>query len=143
MGQAIPQTDEVRCSRLNFEENNNKIHNNMEELKLKREAYINRLRELREQKKQAATPEALKEINRKIRYVEHRIAGTNKQPERRDYTVKTKFVFEGEFRVYATSKEEAKRIVNESCGTVLGQIQTTVPNVLDYIFPIHPQKIVR
>lgn len=115
----------------------------MEEIKIKRGAYVKRIKELEQEANAASSDEERKRITRKRRYVENKLFHLSLPVERRDYTVKTKFVFEGEFKVYATSKEEAKRIVNECCGTVLGQIQTTVPDVLDYNFPIHPKKIVR
>lgn len=64
-------------------------------------------------------------------------------PKRKDYIVRTKFVFEGTFKVYATSKDEALQIVRENCGMSCGNIQATVPNVLDWSFSMHPTKIAK
>ena len=64
-------------------------------------------------------------------------------PKRKDYIIKTKFVFEGTFKVYATSKDEALKIVREDCGMTCGKIQATVPNVLDWDFDMTPTKIAK
>lgn len=59
------------------------------------------------------------------------------------YTVKTKFVFTGEFKVYAASPSDARQSIEHHCGLVLGgDIHTTTPDVLDWDFPVHPDKIV-
>lgn len=60
------------------------------------------------------------------------------------YTVKTKFVFDGEFQVAAESKAQAKEYVENHCGLCLGgNIHTTTPDVLDWDFSVHPKKIVK
>jgi hypothetical protein len=61
------------------------------------------------------------------------------------YTVKTKFVFEGEFHVKAKSKAEAREFVQKQCGLVIGgDIHSTLPeDVVDWNFDVHPQKITR
>lgn len=49
--------------------------------------------------------------------------------KKKQYTVKTKFVFEGEFYITAESKEQAKEYVMKHCGLVLGgDIHTTLPD---------------
>lgn len=64
---------------------------------------------------------------------------------KRKYTVKTKFVFEGEFYIKAESKEQAKKYVMNHCGLVLGgNIHTTLnDDEVDWIFNVHPDKIVK
>lgn len=58
------------------------------------------------------------------------------------YKVKTRFVFEGIFKVMASSKEEARQLVLEDCGMVMGSgIQTTLEDdVVDWNFSVHPDK---
>lgn len=58
------------------------------------------------------------------------------------YKVKTRFVFEGVFKVMASSKEEARLLVLEDCGMVMGSgIQTTLEDdVVDWNFSVHPDK---
>lgn len=65
--------------------------------------------------------------------------------KKKQYTVKTKFVFEGEFYITAQSKEQAKDYVMKLCGLVLGgNIHTTLPvEVCDWDFNVHPVKIVK
>ena len=64
---------------------------------------------------------------------------------KRKYTVKTKFVFEGEFYITAESKEQAKEFVKNHCGLVLGgNIHTTLnDDEVDWEFDVHPDKIVK
>jgi hypothetical protein len=64
---------------------------------------------------------------------------------KKDFTVKAKFVFEGEFYIKAESKEQAKEYVMKHCGLVLGgDIHTSLPDdICDWDFCVHPQKIVR
>ena len=65
--------------------------------------------------------------------------------KRKEYTIKTKFVFNGEFYITAESKEQAKEYVMKHCGLVLGgDIHTTLPNeICDWDFDVHPNKIVK
>ena len=58
------------------------------------------------------------------------------------YTVQTKFVFAGAFEVHAENMQEARRIVEQDCGVVLGgKIHTTASQaVIDWEFPVHPEK---
>lgn len=62
----------------------------------------------------------------------------------KEYTVKTKFVFEGEFYVKAKSKK-AKELVQKHCGMVIGSdIHTSLPSEdVDWNFKNHPIKITR
>ena len=61
------------------------------------------------------------------------------------YTIKTKFVFNGEFYITAESKEQAKEYVMRHCGLVLGgNIHTSLPDeICDWDFEIHPDTIVK
>lgn len=61
------------------------------------------------------------------------------------YTVKIQYVFEGAFEVKADSKQEARRIVDEDCGLVLGgDIHTTSDEDVTYWdFSIHPDKNIK
>lgn len=115
----------------------------MEKLKLKREAYLKRLDELREKEQSTTDAEELKKIARQIRYVERKIRKANLPSERRDYTVKVKFVFEGEATVYTFSKKEALESVKKNFGVVLGSIQSNAIEIINWDFPVHPKKTVR
>lgn len=65
--------------------------------------------------------------------------------KRKEYTIKTKFVFNGEFYITAESKEQAKEYVMKHCGLVLGgKIHTTLPDeICDWNFDTHPDTIVK
>jgi hypothetical protein len=58
------------------------------------------------------------------------------------YKVKTRFVFEGVFEVKASSRVEARQMVQDNCGMVLHSgIQTTLEDdVIDWNFSCHPDK---
>ena len=58
------------------------------------------------------------------------------------YSVKTRFIFEGEFKIFAKSKNEARKSVDEYCGMVsIGGIHTNCnEKVCDWLFPVHPEK---
>jgi hypothetical protein len=58
------------------------------------------------------------------------------------YRVKTRFTFAGTFFVRAGSKAEAKRLVEENCGLVLGGgPHSSLPETdVDWDFPVHPEK---
>lgn len=60
------------------------------------------------------------------------------------YTVKTKFVFEGEFYIKAESKSQACEFVGKHCGLVIGgDIHSTLPgDDVDWNFDIHPKNII-
>lgn len=115
----------------------------MAEIKIKREAYLKRLDELREKERAATDADELKKIAGQIRYIERKIWKSNFPPERRDYTVKVKFVFEGEVTVYTTSKKEALESVRNNFGAVIGNVQQSTPEIINWDIPVHPQKIVK
>jgi hypothetical protein len=58
------------------------------------------------------------------------------------YRVKTRFTFTGTFSVRAGSKAEAKKLVEENCGLVLGgSPHSSLPETdADWDFPVHPEK---
>lgn len=60
----------------------------------------------------------------------------------KQYEVKTRFVFEGIFRVNAENREEARKNVEQDCGLVMGgNIHTTLNDEdVDWNFDIHPEK---
>lgn len=115
----------------------------MADIKIKREAYIKRLDELREKERAATDADELKKIAGQIRYIERKIFRSNLPSERKDYTVKVKFVFEGEVTVHATSKKEALESVKNGFGAVIGSVQPSTPEIIDWDIPVHPQKIVK
>lgn len=65
--------------------------------------------------------------------------------KKKQYTVKTKFVFEGEFYITAESKKQAKEYVMKQCGLVLGrEIFTTLPDeICEWCFDPHANTIVK
>lgn len=65
------------------------------------------------------------------------------EKKNKDYIVKAKFVFEGELKVYASSKDEAKQMVRDDFGMTFGEVQSTVPNILDWNINMKPTKIVK
>lgn len=58
------------------------------------------------------------------------------------YKVKTRFVFEGVFKVRASSREEARQMVEDNCGMVMHSgIQSTLDDdEVDWNFSCHPDK---
>ncbi|GHV48478.1 hypothetical protein AGMMS49546_39070 [Spirochaetia bacterium] len=56
------------------------------------------------------------------------------------FTVKTRFIFTGNFFVAADSKEQAAEYVKKHCGLVIGgNIHSTLPaDEVDWHFPVHP-----
>lgn len=114
-----------------------------QKLKLKREAYQKRLQELQEQLGTVASEEELEAIGKKIRNVERNMRKYMRHPEREDYTVNVKFVFEGCAKVYAYSKEEAKQIVKDSFGMTCGELKSDVPNIIDWKINMKPDKVVK
>lgn len=114
------------------------------EMKIKKEAYERRIKELEQEEIAANSAEERKRIARKRWYVENKLFRLNLPVEQRqDYMVKIRFVFEGKAKVYATSKEEAKQIVKDSFGMSCGQINTSAPNILDWDIDMTPNKIVK
>ncbi|MDL2310118.1 hypothetical protein LJC39_03265 [Parabacteroides sp. OttesenSCG-928-B22] len=65
--------------------------------------------------------------------------------KKKEYTVKTQFVFEGVFHVKAESREQAREFVGKHCGLVIGgDIHSTLPDEdVNWNFDVHPKKIVR
>lgn len=61
---------------------------------------------------------------------------------KKTYSVPTRYVFEGTFKVKAKNREEAKEKNLKHCGMVMGSgIQTTLPdNEIDWTFCNHPYK---
>ena len=64
---------------------------------------------------------------------------------KRIYTVPVRFVFRGEFKIQAASKAQAEEYAEKHCGLVLGgDIHSSLPDeMVNWDFPIHPEKIVR
>ena len=59
----------------------------------------------------------------------------------KNYTVRTSFVFEGDFYVNAPSEEEARIIVEECCGMNMGKIHSSLGNeVVDWKFDMKADK---
>jgi hypothetical protein len=60
------------------------------------------------------------------------------------YEVQTKFVFYGKFFIEAKDEAQAKELVKDQCGFVMGgDIHTTLPReVCDWDFATHPEKII-
>ena len=57
------------------------------------------------------------------------------------FTVETQFIFKGKFFIEADTQEEANEGVMKHCGTVLGEINSTLPDqFVDWDFPTHPEK---
>lgn len=113
------------------------------EIKIKREAYLKRLNELERKASEASSEEERKNIAGKIRYVERKLYKLNLPAERKDYKVKVKFVFEGTVDMYSLSKKDALEEVQKYFGALLGEVQATSPEIINWDIPIHPQKIVR
>jgi hypothetical protein len=67
------------------------------------------------------------------------------QAGKKIFTVKTKFVFEGEFYIKAGSNAQAREFVGKHCGLVIGgDIHSTLPDdCVNWKFDVHPKKIVR
>lgn len=62
----------------------------------------------------------------------------------KEYKVKVQFVLEGEVTVNACSKNEAKELVEESFGLVIGgNLHSTNSRITDWDFPVHPEMIVK
>lgn len=114
------------------------------EVKLKRTALEERLAELENALNQAREPKVIRDYKKSIRHIK-RLLKDCPEPSKKDYQIKTKFVFEGTFTVKAESKQEARELVEKHCGLVIGgDIHTTLPSdEIDWNFSVHPQKIVR
>lgn len=59
------------------------------------------------------------------------------------YRVKVKYVFTGTFDIETDSKADAKEQAEQHCGLVIGgNIHTSSPDVIDWKFDVHPDKII-
>lgn len=114
-----------------------------EKIRLKREAYRKRIRELERDLEIATSDDECAVIRKKLRNVERNLRKYEKRPERKDYIVKIRFVFEGEATVYAYSKDEAKQIVRDNFGMNCGEIKAGVPNILNWDINMKPTKSVK
>lgn len=114
------------------------------DVKLKRTALEKRLAELENALYKAKEPCAIRDYKKAIQKVK-RLLKDCPEPPAKEYSVKTKFVFEGTFTVKAHDKVQAREYVEKHCGLVLGgDIHTTLPDeIIDWNFSVHPQKIVR
>ena len=61
--------------------------------------------------------------------------------KKRVYRVRTQYIFEGVFEVVAESKEEARLIVRQNCGLIMGgNIHSTLPDEkVNWAFSTHPE----
>ncbi len=61
------------------------------------------------------------------------------------FEVKTRFVFDGVFKVNALNRQQAEEFVQRHCGLVIGgDIHSSLPGEdIDWDFPVHPQKQIR
>jgi hypothetical protein len=61
----------------------------------------------------------------------------------KNYIVKTRFVFEGDFIIKTSTKDEAREYVEKHCGLILGRnIHSTLPDdIIDWNFSVHPKKL--
>lgn len=66
------------------------------------------------------------------------------EDKKKVYTVPVRYVFKGEFKIKADSREQAEEYAYKHCGLVLGgDIHTTLPEeTVNWEFPVHPEKIV-
>jgi hypothetical protein len=62
----------------------------------------------------------------------------------KQYAVKTRFSFTGNFFIKAESEAQAKEYAEKHCGLVIGgDIHSTLPNdEVDWDFPVHPVETV-
>ncbi len=57
------------------------------------------------------------------------------------YKVPVKFTTEGFFTVKASSEEEARKMVNDSCSAIIGKVHAALPcENVDWYIPIIPAK---
>lgn len=113
------------------------------EMKIQKEAYLKRLNELERKASEASSEEEQKKIAGQIRYVERKLYKLNLPAERKDYKVKVKFVFEGTVDMYSLSKKDALEEVQKHFGALLGKVQATSPEIINWDIPTHPQKFVK
>ena len=89
------------------------------EVKLKRSALEERLAELENALYKEKEPKAIQDYKKAIKNLK-RLLKECPEPSKKDYKIKTKFVFEGTFTVKAESKQEARELVEKYCGMVIG-----------------------
>lgn len=74
-----------------------------------------------------------------VNFIQWKIMKSNKE-----YKVKVQFVLEGEVTVNAICKDEAKELVEESFGLVVGgNLHSMDSRIIDWDFPVHPEMIVK
>jgi len=63
----------------------------------------------------------------------------------KEFEVKTRFVFDGVFKVKALNRQQAEEFVQKHCGLVIGgDIHSSLPSEdIDWDFPVHPEKQIR
>jgi hypothetical protein len=63
----------------------------------------------------------------------------------KQFEVKTRFVFDGVFKVKALNRQRAEELVQKHCGLVIGgDIHSSLPSEnIDWDFPVHPEKQIR
>lgn len=114
------------------------------EIRLKSDAVRQRIAELKSKLATCNDPKEKTRIRKALRSLKIKLTEMEGFiPKRKDYIVKTKFVFEGSFKVYATSKDEALKMMRENCGMSCGEIHATEPNVLNWDFDMKPTKIAK
>lgn len=64
--------------------------------------------------------------------------------DNKECKVKVQFIFEGEVTVNTCNKNEAKELVEENFGLVVGgNLHSTDSRITDWDFPVHPEMIVK
>lgn len=63
----------------------------------------------------------------------------------KQFEVKTRFVFDGVFKVNAINGQQAEEFVQKHCGLVIGgDIHSSLPSEdIDWDFSVHPEKHIR
>jgi hypothetical protein len=70
------------------------------------------------------------------------IEGEEAMAAKKQYAIRTRFVFEGYFFINAENKVRAKEYAEKHCGLALRRgIHSSLPNdAVDWDFPCHPEK---
>lgn len=63
----------------------------------------------------------------------------------KEFEVKTRFVFDGVFKVKALNRQQAEELVQKHCGLVIGSnIHSSLPGEdIDWDFSVNPKKRIR
>jgi len=63
----------------------------------------------------------------------------------KEFEVKTRFVFDGVFKVKALNRQQAEEFVQMHCGLVIGgDIHSLLPSKdIDWDFSVHPEKQIK